>query len=63
MIVEILNPMLRGWINYFGKFNHTAMKYTLWSIEHILAKWTMCKYKNFRGYRRRAEKWLLSVRK
>ena len=29
MIAEILNPMLRGWINYFGKFNPSAMKYTL----------------------------------
>lgn len=63
MIAEILNPLLRGWINYFGKFNPAAMKYTLQCIERRLVKWAMCKYKNFRGHRRRAEKWLLSVRK
>ena len=63
MIAEILNPMLRGWMNYFGKFNPSAMKYTLQCIERRLVKWAMCKYKNLRGHRRRAEKWLLSVRK
>lgn len=63
MIAEILNPMLRSWINCFSKFNPTAMKYTLQCIERRLVKWAMCKYKNFRGYRRKAEKWLLSVKK
>lgn len=63
IIAEILNPMLRGWINYFGKFNPSAMKYTLQCIERRLVKWAMCKYKNLRGHRRRAEKWLTSVRK
>ena len=63
MIAEILNPMLRGWINYFGKFNPSAMRYTLQCIERRIAKWAMCKYKRFRGHRRRAEKWLECVRK
>ena len=36
---------------------------TLQCIERRLVKWAMCKYKNLRGHRRRAEKWLLSVRK
>lgn len=63
MIAEILNPMLRGWINYFGKFNPSAMRYILQCIERRIAKWAMCKYKRFRGHRRRAEKWLECVRK
>lgn len=63
IIAEILNPMIRGWMNYFGKFNPTAMKGTLQCIERRLVKWAMCKYKNFRGRRRRAEKWLCAVRK
>lgn len=63
IIAEILNPMLRGWINYFGKFNPSAMKYTLQCVERRLVKWAMCKYKRFRGHRRRAEKWLECVRK
>lgn len=45
------------------KIKALEMKYTLQCIERRLVKWEMCKYKNFRGHRRRAEKWLLSVRK
>ena len=63
MLAEMLNPMLRGWTNYFGKFNPSAMKYSLQVVERRLVKWAMCKYKNLRGHRQRAEKWLASVRK
>ena len=62
IIAEMLNPLIRGWMNYFGKFNPSAMKRTLQCIERRLIKWAMCKYKNFRGRRRRAEKWLRTVR-
>lgn len=63
IIAEMLNPMIRGWINYFGKYNPSAMRGTLQCIERRLVKWAMCKYKNFRGERRRAEEWLCAVRK
>ncbi|WP_084110172.1 group II intron maturase-specific domain-containing protein [Desulfosporosinus lacus] len=29
MIAEVLNPILRGWMNYFSKFNRSAMKRAL----------------------------------
>lgn len=41
-------------LNYFGKFNASVMKQTLQCIEIRIVKWAMCKYKNFRGRRRRA---------
>lgn len=63
MIAELLNPMNRGWMNYFGKLNSSAMKNTLQCIERRQIKWAICKYKSFRGRRRRAEKWLSYIRK
>lgn len=63
IIAEMLNPLIRGWMNYFGKFNPSAMKYTLQCIERRIVKWAMCKYKNLRGHRRRAEEWLSTIRK
>ena len=63
MIAEILNPLLRGWINYFGKFNPSAMKYTLQCIERRLVKWAMCKYKNFCGHRTKGRKMALVCKK
>lgn len=62
VIAEMLNPLIRGWINYFGRFNPSAMRRTLQCIEQRLIKWAMCKFKRFRGRRRRAEKWLCTVR-
>ena len=62
MISEVLNPMIRGWMSYFGKYNPSAMKYTLQVIERRIVKWAMSKYKYLRGRRKRAEKWLSQVR-
>ena len=62
IIEEMPNPLICGWMNYFGKFNLSAMRGTLQCIERRLIKWVMCKYKNFCGRRYRAEKWLCTVR-
>ena len=61
--LQMINPLVQGWMNYFGKFNPSAMRGTLQCIERRIIKWAMCKYKNFRGRRRRAEKWLCTIRK
>lgn len=61
MIAEIINPTVRGWMNYFGRYNKSAMKSTLDVIQRRLIKWAMRKYKRFRGHRRRAENWLKQV--
>ena len=49
-------------MNYFGKYNRSAMKGTLDVIQMRLVKWAMCKYKHFRGKRRRAENWLSGIK-
>lgn len=62
MIAEMLSPRIRRSMNYSGEFNPSAMRFTLQCIERRVIKWAMRKYKNFRGHRQRAEKWLLSIR-
>lgn len=62
IISEMLNPLIRGWMNYFSKYNPSAMKYTLQVIEGRIVKWAMSKYKHLRGRRQRAEKWLSQVK-
>lgn len=58
-----VKSILRGWMNYYGKFNRSAMKRAIDYIQRRLIKRAMCKYNNFRGRRRRAEEWLGQVRK
>lgn len=63
MIAEELNPVVRGWMNYFGKFCKSEMRNTLQVIQRRLVKWAMCKYKRFRGRRKQAEMWLRAVKR
>ncbi|WP_304441251.1 group II intron maturase-specific domain-containing protein [Cellulosilyticum sp. I15G10I2] len=63
MIAECINSIIRGWINYFGKYNAVTIKYSLDCVERRIVKWAMRKFKRFRGHRRRAEIWLSEVRK
>ena len=62
IIAQSINPIVRGWINYFGKYNVSALKYTIKCIESRIVRWAMNKYKHFRGRRQRAEKWLSELR-
>ena len=62
IIAKIINPIVRGWINYFNKYNPSAIKYTIECIQRRIVIWAMCKYKHLRGRRQRAEKWLLEVK-
>lgn len=53
---QFANTRKGGWMNYFGKFNPSAMKYTMLCINGRLVKWAMCKYKHLRGRQCRATK-------
>lgn len=63
MISELISLMIRGWTNYFGKFNPSAMKFTMLCINNRLTKWAMCKYKHLRGRKKRASKWMKELAK
>jgi hypothetical protein len=63
MIAEILNPTVRGWLNYFTKFNPSAVKHSIDCLNRRLVKWAMFKYKRFKGHRNRAIEWLRSIAK
>jgi RNA-directed DNA polymerase len=55
---HMFNPILRGWINYYGRYYKSALYPTFRTLDHILVKWAMRKYKRLRGHRRRATYWL-----
>ncbi|MDD4680969.1 MAG: group II intron reverse transcriptase/maturase [Clostridia bacterium] len=63
MIAEMIRPIVRGWLNYFTKYNPSAVKYSIDCLNWRLVKWAMSKYKCFRGHRSRAENWLKELAK
>mgnify|MGYP006289249659 FL=1 len=62
-ISHMFNPVLRGWINYYGKYYKTELYCVFRHINHTLTRWAMRKYKRLRGHKRRAEYWLGRIAK
>ena len=55
---RMFSPVIRGWINYYGKFYKSQFYTTLRHLNRILVRWAMRKFKKLKGHRRRAEYWL-----
>ena len=48
-IAGMLNPLLRGWIGYYGRFNRSALETMLRHVNLTLVGWAMRKFKRFQG--------------
>ena len=62
-LAVMINPTLRGWINYYGKFYKSKLYKLLARVNDRLSIWVTKKYKRFRGHRRRARLWLGEISK
>jgi hypothetical protein len=47
-LAEWLNPIVRGWMNYYGVFNRSEMYSLLERINTYLMRWARKKYKRLR---------------
>jgi RNA-directed DNA polymerase len=57
-LARMFNPILRGWVQYYGQYYKSALYPTFQVLERILVKWAMRKYKKLKGHQRRATPWL-----
>ncbi len=60
-ISRMFNPVIRGWINYYGRFYKSGLYPVLRHLNCALVYWVRRKYKRFHRHRRRAEYWLGGV--
>ena len=60
-LAQMINPVLRGWINYYGHFYKSALYRTFQHLNNILARWASRKYKRLRGHKRRSFLWLQCI--
>jgi RNA-directed DNA polymerase len=56
-----LNPLLRGWIGYYGRFQPSALYPLYRHIDKLLVAWAKRKYKRFRGSWRQARLFMEEV--
>jgi len=60
---SILNPIMRGWINYFGAYNRSSLRSTVRNVNLIIVTWAMRKFKRFGKSRKKARRWLKGIYK
>ena len=60
-LARSINAVVRGWINYYGRFCRSRMYPTLWHIDTYLVRWAMRKYKRLSRSPKKAYKWLRDV--
>ena len=60
-LARSINVIVRGWINYYGRFYRSLLVQALSAIDDYLVRWAMRKYKRLRDRPRRAWRFLASV--
>jgi len=57
-IAQQLNPLLRGWIEYYGRYAPSALYPLLRHVNRTLIAWAMRKFKRFKDHKVRASQFL-----
>jgi len=58
---RMFNPIIRGWIQYYGRFYRSALYPMMRQLDRSLARWAYRKYKKLRGHLRRATHWIARI--
>lgn len=56
-LADAINPIVRGWINFYGRFNRHEMYPLLMRINAYIMRWARRKYKRLRSYKRLRRWW------
>lgn len=62
-IAEKINPIVRGWYQYYGRFYKSEMYPVLRNVEHCLTRWVQRKYKKLNRHSRNARSFLREIYK
>ncbi len=60
-IARDINPILQGWLNYYGAYTPSALRPIWYYINATLVRWVMRKYKRFAGHKTRAGQLIGSI--
>jgi RNA-directed DNA polymerase len=58
---RMFNPVIRGWLQYYGRYYRSALYPPMRHLDRSLARWAYRKYKKLRGHLRRATHWIARI--
>ena len=58
---RMFNPIVRGWLQYYGRYYRSALYPMMRQLDRSLARWAYRKYKKLRGHLRRATHWIARI--
>lgn len=53
-LADSINPMLRGWLGYYGRFTRSAMYHVWRTVNNMLLSWLQKKFKSLKRRRKKA---------
>ena len=53
----MINPIIRGWLQYYGAFYRSALHRLLRRINAYLVRWIRKKYRRLRGFKKAKACW------
>lgn len=62
-IADCFNPILQGWLNYYGQYTRSAMYPICRHFNKTLVAWAMRKYKKLHGRKIKASQFLIRISK
>ena len=60
-VARELNPVLRGWMEYYGRYSPSALYPVFRHVNRSLVAWAMRKFKRLSGHRTRASVFLEAI--
>jgi len=60
-IAVSFNPVLRGWINYYGNYYRSMLAPILGQLDYALDRWARRKYKRLNGSQTKARAWIKRI--
>ena len=58
---RMFNPIIRGWLQYYGRYYRSALYPPMRDLDRDLALWAKRKYKKLRRHHRRATHWIVRI--